>query len=166
MPKRYTRKVANSGVIEEYFIEPTPSSSSMQMMKETTVRVDEAKIVRKRLQRSSSESAMRKEGGQLNGVLVKSTSSKNLAGQSTLKTYIKNRNAINIYDSMPNEFMPPLFITNQNEVKRKFLESNVPPVLKFKGDQKSIKNILVNARFFLRDFFFIVKKDLFYFLQN
>lgn len=153
MPKRYTRRVPNSSVIEEYFIEPatfsSSSSSSMKqlLMKETSVRVDEAKVVQKRsmMKRSSSESAMRADGSSNNGgELVKSNSSRNLTGTSTLKTYIKNRNAINIYGAMPDEFMPPLFITNQNEVRRKFLESNVPPVLKFKADQRSIKNILVN----------------------
>lgn len=146
--KRYIRRAPNSRIIEEYFIEPTISSASPGV--DTSLRLNEANIVRKRqLKRSSSETAMRGEDESTSSSssggfgLTKSKSSKNLAGMSSLKTYIKNRNAINIYDSMPHEFMPPLFITNQNEVKKKFLESNVPPVLKFKGDNRSIKNILV-----------------------
>lgn len=145
--KRYTRKAPNSRVIEEYFIEPTVSSSTERFGKETSIRLDDAKVIKKQLKRSSSESAMRETGSSNDSddvgfILTKSKSSRNLAG-TTLKTYIKNRNAINIYDRMPNEYMPPLFITNQNEVKKKFLESNVPPILKFKGDNRSIKNILV-----------------------
>ena len=39
--------------------------------------------------------------------------------------------------------MPPLHILNQDEVKRKFFESNIPPILQFKASQKAIQEILV-----------------------
>lgn len=155
--KRYVRRVPNSLIIEEYFIEPSWSSprpavvvSPLQIGKDTVLRLDEnnTKLVQRRLlKRSSSESRLDTQANTTmasSGGLVKSKSSRNLLGSTSLKTYIKNRNPINIYDSMPHEHMPPLFIINQDEVKKKFLESNVPPVLKFKGDNNSIKNIMTN----------------------
>ena len=57
--------------------------------------------------------------------------------------YSKNRNTLRIYDSVPKNAMPPLHIINQDEVKKKFLESNIPPVLQFKASQKVIQGILV-----------------------
>jgi hypothetical protein len=58
------------------------------------------------------------------------------------RIYSKNRNTLRIYDSVPKNQMPPLHILNQDEVKRKFLESNIPPVLEFKANQKVIQGIL------------------------
>lgn len=75
----------------------------------------------------------------------KSKSSRNLNTEESgklLKEYIKNHNTIRLYKSMPKQSMPPLHITNQDEVKRKFLESNVPPVLQFKADDTCVNNIL------------------------
>jgi hypothetical protein len=59
------------------------------------------------------------------------------------RIYSKNRNTLRIYDSVPKNAMPPLHIINQDEVKRKFFESNIPPVLQFKASQKVIQGILV-----------------------
>jgi hypothetical protein len=115
--------------VEEYFIEPGGSNDA-----ETTILPkDSSQKLIKSFKRSSSESNIR-PGPDNYTTLFKSRSSRNLLNErnnpNSLKTYIKNRNAINIYDTMPNEHMPPLFIINQNEVKKKFLESNVPPYLK------------------------------------
>lgn len=112
----------------------TKSRSYKRSSSESNIRDDNSNVSQSSLQSSSP-----------NAPIFKSRSSKNLAAEKPpLKTVIKNKNAINIYDRMPNEHMPPLYIINQEEVKRKFLESNVPPVLKFKGDKRAVNNILTN----------------------
>lgn len=74
--------------------------------------------------RSASESNMRPDvESSLNLVsesdLFKSRSNRNLTNNGKLiKTYIKNQNQIRIYESVPSQHMPPLHITNQEEVKR------------------------------------------------
>ena len=142
---KYTKRASNSRKDgEEHFIELS-SSNEVETSSPVPRDLSQTKLI-KHFKRCSSEVNIRLDSD--NFSLFKSPSSRNLFNEkfnsNSLKTYIKNKNAINIYDSMPNEHMPPLFITNQNEVKKKFLESNVPPILKFKGDNKSIKNILGN----------------------
>jgi hypothetical protein len=60
-----------------------------------------------------------------------------------LSVFLKNNNAIRLYDSVPTKSMAVMHIVNQDEVKKKFLESKIPPVLKFKGDQAAIQNMMV-----------------------
>jgi hypothetical protein len=71
------------------------------------------------------------------------------------KIYAKNRNNLRIYDSMPKSAMTPLFIVNQEEVKRKFIDSKVPPILQFKGNERVVQDILIkhskpNYKYFFR----------------
>jgi hypothetical protein len=71
-------------------------------------------------------------------VMKRSLSNDSFQGQ----IFSKNRNTVRIYETVPKQFQQPLHITNQAEAKQKFLESNIPPVLKFKGNERVIQNIM------------------------
>jgi hypothetical protein len=75
--------------------------------------------------------------------LFKSKSTRNIKSGKILQEIIKNRNTIRMYNSMPSHSMPPLHITNQAEVKKNFLEAKIPPVLKFKADQRTVQNLII-----------------------
>ena len=97
-----------------------------------------------KLKRSVSESNENRNDqiNQLNrNKISKSKSSQNLTN-SKIRVFISNKNTIRLYDSVPADSMPPLHITNQDEVKKLFFESKIPPVLKFKADKVIVQNIL------------------------
>lgn len=101
------------------------------------------------IKRSSSEpdlDATRLDDSIAPGKLFKSKSTRNFKNShgKVVKSYMKNKNAIRLFDSVPHESMPPLHITNQEEAKKKFLEAKIPPVLKFKADRFEVQNILKN----------------------
>lgn len=56
--------------------------------------------------------------------------------------FSRNRNTLRIFENTPHSGMAPLHIINQEDVKRKFFELNIPPVLKFNGSEKAIQAIL------------------------
>lgn len=58
------------------------------------------------------------------------------------RIFSKNRNTLRIYDEAPKTAMAPLHIMNQEEVKRKFLESKIPPVLEFRANKKVVQGIV------------------------
>lgn len=104
----------------------------------------------KKYKRSSSESNIRSPlesedtSTSSNSSIFKSKSCRTLSKQvKVIHEVIKNHTTIKIYNSVPSHSMPPLHITNQEEVKKKFFESKIPPVLEFKADKRSIQNILI-----------------------
>jgi hypothetical protein len=48
------------------------------------------------------------------------------------RTIYKYNNPIRLFDQVPQSHQAPLHIVNQDEVKKKFLQSQIPPVLKFR----------------------------------
>lgn len=58
------------------------------------------------------------------------------------KVITRHNNPIRLFDSVPNGAMPPLHIINQEEVKKKFIESKIPPVLKFRVNDDCAKKIV------------------------
>ena len=99
------------------------------------------------------------EGGG-NGKLFKSKSTRNLKSGRILQEIVKNRNTIRLYNSVPSHSMPPLHITNQAEVKKNFLEAKIPPVLKFKADQRTVQNLIIKHSKTNYDHFFKAKNIL------
>ncbi|RMZ94215.1 hypothetical protein BpHYR1_004843 [Brachionus plicatilis] len=101
---------------------------------------------KQKLKRSSSESKLRYNESVstdlTNSGLFKSKSYRLIDDNSLIKTYLKNQTPIRLYNSVPAQHMPPLHITNQDEVKKKFIDHKIPPVLKFKADERSLQNIL------------------------
>lgn len=101
---------------------------------------------KQKLKRSSSESKLRSRDTDSSDTfysnLFKSKSSRLIDDTSLIKTYLKNQTPIRLYNSIPAQHMPPLHITNQDEVKKKFIDHKIPPVLKFKADQRSLQNIV------------------------
>lgn len=110
--------------------------------------ISKNKTSTKRVKRSSSEVALNNlltTDEQIETKLFKSKSTKSLfkkSSDNTKKVFLKNRNTIRLYDRVPSHSMPPLHITNQEEVKKNFFEFKIPPVLHFKADKKVIQNIL------------------------
>lgn len=58
------------------------------------------------------------------------------------RTIYKYNNPIRLFDQVPTSSQPPLHIINQSEVKKKFLECQIPPVLKFKVDNDAAARII------------------------
>lgn len=148
------KPAANLGRIDE-------SSSNNRMLKEVpplalpsypenrAVRFRQQLQPKTSIKRSSSETELIKDANRFDdsltpGKLFKSKSTRNFKNGKVVRSYMKNRNTIRLYDSVPHESMPPLHITNQEEAKKKFLESKIPPVLKFKADRFEVQNILKN----------------------
>ena len=92
--------------------------------------------------------------------IYKSKSTRNIKSGKILQEIIKNRNTIRMYNSMPSHSMPPLHITNQAEVKKNFLEAKIPPVLKFKADQRTVQNLIIKHSKTNYDHFFKAKNIL------
>jgi hypothetical protein len=124
-----------------------------------------------KLKRSSSESLLVSEYNEVqqelaaSGVrkLAKSTSVRDLNKDENgnhLKTYFKNNNLITIYDSVPKEQQAPLHIINQEQEKKKFLEKNIPPNLKFKAGKDRAQFIIKNQSKVRYDNFFKAKRIL------
>jgi hypothetical protein len=112
------------------------------------------------MKRSSSESLLLKQyqnerTDDFFPGLTKSSSMQQI--NDGLKTYIKNNNQITIFSEVPRLQMAPLHITNQNEAKKKFLQSNIPPVLKFKADSQRVKILIQNQSKARYDHFFKAK---------
>lgn len=110
-------------------------------------KTDKKNSSKQKLKRSSSESklALNRDGDSSDfggSNLFKSRSSRLIDDTSLIRTYLKNQTPIRLYNSIPVQHMPPLHITNQDEVKKKFIDHKIPPVLKFKADERSIQNIV------------------------
>lgn len=58
------------------------------------------------------------------------------------RTIYKYNNPIRLFDQVPSSSQPPLHIVNQSEVKKKFLECQIPPVLKFRVDNDAAARII------------------------
>ena len=155
MLKILNKKSLSSGKFEHDRV--IDSTTSQEKLKEVLILPDinEPKKRRKsRRNRSNSASSKQNNVADSQEITLKRESfkSKSLRDLNTdslksvdskvSKNMLRNRNAIRLYDAIPAESMPPLHITNQDEVKRNFLELNLPPVLKFKADNLSVQNIL------------------------
>lgn len=107
---------------------------------------DKKNSAKSKLKRSSSESKLRNRDTDSNDTvfssLFKSNSSRLIQDTSLIKTYLKNQTPIRLYNRIPAQHMPPLHITNQDEVKKQFIDHKIPPVLKFKADERSLQNIV------------------------
>ena len=146
--------------------------SSNKETKETDPSINQKPIVKfelKKIKRSSSESNIHINNNiiiedpdviGINGKLFKSKSTRNLKSGRILQEIVKNRNTIRLYNSVPSHSMPPLHITNQAEVKKNFLESKIPPVLKFKADQRTVQNLIIKHSKTNYDHFFKAKNIL------
>ncbi|CAF0909439.1 unnamed protein product [Brachionus calyciflorus] len=119
------------------------------------------KSTKKKLKRSSSESKIRlKDPDYTDSILFKSKSSRQLDDVHLIKTFVKNQNQIRLYNSVPHQHMPPLHITNQDEVKEKFFNQKIPPILKFKADEQVLKNIVNKHSKTSYEHFFLAKNIL------
>lgn len=58
------------------------------------------------------------------------------------RTILKHNYPIRLFDQVPKSSMPPLHIINQAEVKKKFIESQIPPVFQFRVDNESALKIV------------------------
>ena len=99
---------------------------------------------KKKLKRSRSTSSFKHDETKLKRDMQKAKNLKELENAARYaKVITRNNNPpIRLFDSVPNGAMPPLHIVNQEEVKRKFIDSKIPPVLKFRVDDDCAKKIV------------------------
>ena len=163
-PKRQAKYSNSDGDQSDLTEESTEYDTQAPIRKKTTI----LSLFGKKSKRSLSESLIVPEySDQLEARgasrRLKSNSTRDLSNDNhgnSLKTYFKNNNLITIYDSVPKEHQAPLHIINQEQVKKSFLEKNIPPVLKFKADSERVKNILKNQSRARYDHFFKAKNIL------
>ncbi len=107
----------------------------------------------KRSLSSSSAFAKKKDSDDniLRRAQFKSESAKELDNAAKYaRVIVKHNNPIRLFDQIPSSSMPALHIINQAEVKKKFFQMQIPPVLKFAVENSVAKKIV--ARHGLPDF--------------
>lgn len=172
--------------IPEQEVQPQRAGVKKPMLIQTTIRISReekaelnAEVAtrktnkKNRVKRSSSETFVREQSfssenkpsdqtsNSSTSGLFKSKSTRNLQDESTIiKEVIRNRNPIRLYSKIPKQSMPPLHITNQDVVKKNFLEAKIAPVLQFKADDRYVQSILTKHNKPSYDHFFKAKNIL------